>query len=104
MTEGYVAVSVGTLRNGEKRLVHVAGRDICLIMSEDKLYALADSCTHAGCSLADAGETDGGEIECTCHGSRFDLGTGAVTTPPAAVPLERFDVRLENDRILIRTV
>ena len=104
MTEGYVAVSTGTLGNGEKRLVRVAGRDICLIMSEGKLYALDDHCTHAGCSLADAGEADGSEIECTCHGSRFALATGAVTASPADAPLERFDVRVENDRILIRSV
>jgi nitrite reductase/ring-hydroxylating ferredoxin subunit len=104
MTEGYVAVSAGTLQNGEKRLVQVAGRDVCLIMTEGKLYALADSCTHAGCSLTDAGEAEGGEIECACHGSRFDLATGAVKSPPADAPLERFDVRVENDRILIRAV
>jgi Rieske Fe-S protein len=36
-----------------------------------------------------------GVIECPCHGSRFDLLTGAVLRSPAGSPLARFKTKVE---------
>ena len=41
-------------------------------------------CTHQGCLVA---RVEDGEIDCPCHGSRFDALTGAVRNGPAARPL-----------------
>jgi nitrite reductase/ring-hydroxylating ferredoxin subunit len=74
----------------------VAGDTPVLVFRDgDALYGIHDRCTHRGCSLAD-GEVDGHSIICSCHGSRFDLHTGAVERGPATAPQPAFEVRDRN--------
>ncbi len=40
--------------------------------------------------------------ECPRHGARFDLRTGAVTHPPAYIPIASFPVREEDGTIWTR--
>jgi 3-phenylpropionate/trans-cinnamate dioxygenase ferredoxin subunit len=40
-----------------------------------------------------------GWIACPVHGARFDLATGAAMNPPATMPIETFEVRIEGDTI-----
>jgi 3-phenylpropionate/trans-cinnamate dioxygenase ferredoxin subunit len=50
---------------------------------EDRLYAFDDLCTRAAeaCPLS-GGLLTGTTLMCQCHGSRFDVATGAVSTAP----------------------
>lgn len=41
-------------------------------------------CTHKGCTVAAVAN---GTIDCLCHGSKFDMATGAVVNGPATAPL-----------------
>src|SRR5262245_29824956 len=58
---------------------------------DDCLYAFADICTCAdqGCPLS-GGLLDGTTIRCQCHGSGFDVTTGAVVHGPATIPLRTY--------------
>ncbi|MEA2211653.1 MAG: hypothetical protein QOF83_1601 [Solirubrobacteraceae bacterium] len=71
---------------------------VLLFRDGDVTYAIHDRCSHRGCSLRD-GELDGHHIVCACHGSRFDLRTGALTRGPATAPQPSFDVR-DRDGVL----
>jgi 3-phenylpropionate/trans-cinnamate dioxygenase ferredoxin subunit len=46
-------------------------------------------------------DLDDETIECPKHGSTFDLNTGKPTTLPATQPVDRFDVKVEGDDVLI---
>jgi nitrite reductase/ring-hydroxylating ferredoxin subunit len=59
------------------------------------LYAFGDVCTHRGCSLA-KGKLHGTEVTCPCHGSVFDVTTGAVVKGPATVPVKAYPIRRES--------
>ena len=50
--------------------------------------AFSSICTHMGCPVAQV--TDG-TIDCNCHGSQYDIATGAVTRGPATKPLPAQD-------------
>jgi len=60
----------------------------------ERLYAFDDLCTCApeSCPLS-AGLLAGKTIMCQCHGSRFDIVTGAVVSGPAVRPLHVYDIQ-----------
>lgn len=43
----------------------------------------------------------GHELICTRHGARFDIRTGAVTAPPALVPIAVYPVRIEEGQVYV---
>ena len=88
---------------GEVRRFEVDHRPIAVVNLGDEGFRAVDSiCSHAHYFL-DEGEVDVDfeTIECPKHGSTFDLNTGKPTTLPATQPVERFDVRVEGDDVLI---
>jgi Rieske Fe-S protein len=56
-------------------------------------------CTHQGCIVADV--TDG-TINCTCHGSSFEIADGAVAGGPAGSPLPAEQVSVNSAGDLVR--
>jgi Rieske Fe-S protein len=54
------------------------------------LYAMSMQCTHAGCACA----MKGTELDCPCHGSRFDH-LGNVLQGPATKPLPHYPVSVD---------
>ncbi len=67
----------------------------------DKLFAFDDLCTHEGCQLS-AGILAGTTLMCPCHGSQFDVTSGAVLRGPAKQPLTTYEVREQGGEIEVR--
>lgn len=78
-------------------------RRISVARVEGKLYAFADLCTCSTdpCPLS-AGRLEGTTIMCQCHGSQFDVTSGAVVRGPATTPLDVFEVREEDGEIQVQ--
>jgi 3-phenylpropionate/trans-cinnamate dioxygenase ferredoxin component len=79
-------------------------RRISIARVADRLYAFDDLCTCGGdaaCPLS-GGLLTGTTIMCQCHGSRFDVTTGAVIGGLAIRPLRVYDVREVADSVQIR--
>ena len=74
--------------------------NILLANVEGKLYAVDDMCTHEDSSLS-LGCLKGELISCTLHGSRFNVRTGKPMEEPATQALQRYPVRIRNNRIEI---
>jgi 3-phenylpropionate/trans-cinnamate dioxygenase ferredoxin subunit len=70
---------------------------------DDRLYAFDDLCTcgDAPCPLS-GGLLTGTTIMCQCHGSRFDITTGAVINGPATKALNVYEVEAVEGSIRIR--
>ena len=66
-------------------------------------YAFDGLCTCAeqACPLS-GGMLTGSTLMCQCHGSRFDVTTGAVINGPATEPLHLYDVTEADGEIRIR--
>ena len=69
----------------------------------DRVYAFDDLCTCAdrSCPLS-GGLLTGTTLMCQCHGSRFDITTGAVINGPATAPLHMYEVEEVDGEIQIR--
>jgi 3-phenylpropionate/trans-cinnamate dioxygenase ferredoxin subunit len=78
----------------------VVAYDVCetwvaLAEVEGEVYAVGDLCTHRGCSLG-KGTLEGTTLTCSCHGSQFDVKTGAVLRGPATEPLPSYRVKIDD--------
>ena len=87
--------------DGELAAATLDGVRIVVANAGGECKAVADECTHAGCSLADDGELEGDSVTCQCHGSVFDLSTGEAIGPPATEPVAVYSVRVEGDEIQV---
>src|ERR1051325_11120386 len=67
---------------GQMRVFDVAGTKVNVASVDGHLYAFDDTCTHMGCSLG-KGTLDDTTVTCSCHGSQFDVTSGAVLRGPA---------------------
>ena len=67
---------------GQMRVFDVSGTKVSVTSLDRHLYAFDDTCTHMGCSLA-MGKLDGTTVTCHCHGSQFNVSSGAVLRGPA---------------------
>ena len=88
--------------DGQMRVFDVAGTSVTVSNAGGRLYAFDDTCTHAGCSLAE-GELDGTTVTCECHGSQFDVRSGAVLRGPAELPVRSRTVMVEGPDLLAET-
>ena len=102
MTEKqFVAVaSLDEVPAGAKKLVAVDGIEVLLCHTRGTVYAVRNLCSHAYEAL-DGGRMKNGWLACPVHGARFDLATGEPINPPAMLPIETFEVRIEGDEIAV---
>ena len=91
--------SVNDVAAGQMRAFDVAGTKVNVSNADGHLYAIDDTCTHLGCSLAN-GELDGTIVTCACHGSQFDVTSGAVLRGPAERPVRSRGVQVEGQDLL----
>jgi 3-phenylpropionate/trans-cinnamate dioxygenase ferredoxin component len=81
--------------------VVIGGREIALARLETGTWVAFDnSCPHEDCPLAE-GDLEGDRIMCVCHGSSFDVHTGAVLEGPAESPVAVYPVRIENGELQV---
>ncbi len=99
--DDFVSVAKTTdLSDGEIMLVEVGDERIALSRIDGSFYAIGEVCPHAEGPLSE-GIVDDEEVECPWHGSRFNVKTGEVTSPPAGEAVARYAVRLEGDDVLV---
>jgi 3-phenylpropionate/trans-cinnamate dioxygenase ferredoxin subunit len=102
---GYVRVcGVEDVSEGIPTAFSVAGAEDperLLIRLGADLFALSRICPHESGDLSE-GLIDGGILWCPVHSSGFDCRSGAVVHPPAARPLETYDVRIEGGEVYVR--
>lgn len=91
------------VEKGKVKQVNIGEGLVALYHTQnDEWYATSDICTHDNCNLSwEGGKLEGYEAECDCHGSKFDVRSGAVLLPPALEPLKTYKLTIENDEIFI---
>jgi len=77
------------------------GYGVLLVRSGGRIQALADRCSHRGCSLAE-GTVAGGRVTCACHGSTYELADGRLVRGPATAPQPVLAVRVRDGRVEVR--
>ena len=60
--------------------------------------AFSAVCTHMGCIV---NQISNGTIDCPCHGSQYNITTGAVVAGPAPKPLPAKQIKVTGDSIFL---
>jgi menaquinol-cytochrome c reductase iron-sulfur subunit len=67
-------------------------------LPDQKIVAFGPQCTHLGCAYHwDEAKS---EFLCPCHNSVFSVD-GAVVSGPAPRPLDRYETKVENGKLLV---
>ena len=78
--------------------VVLTGQKVVVTRTPDgAVHAFSAVCTHEGCTVTSVAR---GTIDCPCHGSRFDAGTGAVVAGPAPRGLPRIGVAVRGGQVV----
>ncbi|MFF4357635.1 non-heme iron oxygenase ferredoxin subunit [Streptomyces sp. NPDC001604] len=93
--------ALGALKKGAPRRFEVGGVQLSLVLVEEQVFAIHDTCSHSAVSLSE-GEVEGCTIECWLHASRFDLRTGEPLEPPATRSVPVYPVRIEEGKVYVR--
>jgi nitrite reductase/ring-hydroxylating ferredoxin subunit len=93
-----LGIDSASMDSGEIKAWEVDGLKIAVARVGDNLYAFSDTCTHRQCPLS-KGHLEDKVVTCPCHGSQFDVTTGAVLNGPAEEPVPTYPVKHTGDVI-----
>jgi len=96
-------ISLGPLSEfplGKPRCFDLDFARVAVFHTEEGLFAIEDSCTHAEVHLSD-GWLDGACVACPWHGAQFDLKTGAALSGPAILPVKTFVVEVVDEEVRV---
>ena len=91
------------LREGEMKRADAGGVPVLLVRCEGEVCALAHTCSHLGGPLSE-GKLEGDVVQCPWHGSRFNVRDGSVVDGPATFPQPRFETRVREGQIEVRSI
>lgn len=102
MSEDFVKVAESKdIEPSSMKAVDIGAEKICIINIEGNFYAIGNVCTHMGGPLNE-GKLEEFEVECPWHGSKFGFKTGEPTKPPARQAVLSYDVKIQDNNILVR--
>ncbi|MDH3892119.1 MAG: non-heme iron oxygenase ferredoxin subunit [candidate division Zixibacteria bacterium] len=85
---------------GEMKSFTVAHRQIVVCNIDNEFFALADECSHDSAPISD-GHLDEARLVCPRHGATFDIRSGRATGPPAVVGIDKYELKIEGEGILV---
>ena len=99
----FVAVArLDQLPPGRGMTVTLRGFAIAIFNVEGTVYAMEDTCQHAGASLG-VGELRGTIVRCPAHGWRYDVCTGQTLNEPG-YGVASFPVQVVDGNIMVALV
>ena len=99
MTTPLALIALDALPQGRGRRVCKAGLDLALFRVGDAVFAIDDSCPHAGGSLAN-GKLQGTRVACPAHGLKFELDP-ARAADPAALQVRKYAVWVSDGMLML---
>ena len=84
--------SAAEVPSGSGKFVEVEGKRIAVFNVGGRYYAIDNACPHRGGPLSE-GTLEGEVVTCPWHGSKFNVTTGAVLSPPAQSGVTHYPLR-----------
>lgn len=95
------AMNEADLPEGQPKRAQAGRATVVLVRQNGQIYALCETCAHAGGPLA-KGRLEDGLINCPWHGSQYRLDTGKVVHGPSTYDQPCLEVRVREGVIEVR--
>ena len=92
-------VRESVLKETGRKVVRRAGKQVLLIASEGKLFAVANRCPHEGYPLSEGTEGPGCVLTCNWHNWKFDLATGEALV--GRDPVRTYALQVRDGEIFV---
>ena len=92
-------VTTEDLKAKRRKVVRKAGKQILLIASAERIFAIANRCPHEGYPLSEGTEGPNCVLTCNWHNWKFDLATGEALV--GRDPVRTYPVELRNGEIVL---
>lgn len=89
------------LAENHLRRVDADGMPVLLVRRGQRIYAIAETCSHLGGPLSE-GKLEEDSVRCPWHGSSFSLENGRVLEGPSVHAQPVLDVRVRDGQIEVR--
>jgi nitrite reductase/ring-hydroxylating ferredoxin subunit len=101
------AARVDDVPVGKSIAVTVADKAVAIFNVDGQIYAIDDTCPHAGASLGGSGRLEGRIVTCSHHGMKIDVITGrfpasegfAVASYPVMILAGKIMVALDAPQV-----
>ncbi len=97
----FIVAKTDDIAPGQMAAYDIDGEPVAIANVEGRFFAFSNVCTHRACPLYD-GLLEGTNLTCSCHGSQFDITTGAVVTGPASMAIKTFVVETVGDELRVQ--
>jgi 3-phenylpropionate/trans-cinnamate dioxygenase ferredoxin subunit len=78
------------------------GELLCLVRVNGEVFGFAEECPHGLFPMSDGAIVEDYIIECSMHGTQFDVRDGSVVEEPGDVPLQTYQVKVLDDHVWVR--
>jgi nitrite reductase/ring-hydroxylating ferredoxin subunit len=92
-------VTATELETKGRKLIRSAGKQILLIASGGRIFAVANRCPHEGYPLSEGTEGPGCVLTCNWHNWKFDLASGAAIV--GRDPVRTYAIQKRDGEILV---
>ena len=92
-------IELSALPQGRGRRVCKAGLDLAVFRVGDAVYAIDDSCPHAGGSLSN-GKLQGTRVTCPVHGLKFDLRSACQPATPT-LEVKKYPLQVVGGMVML---
>lgn len=99
MTFVATGVKRTNLIGGTRKLLRAQGKQVLLLVAEDKTFAIANRCPHEGYPLSEGTLNPGCLLTCNWHNWKFDLRTGEAVI--GRDPVRTYPLQFRGEEIFI---
>jgi nitrite reductase/ring-hydroxylating ferredoxin subunit len=78
------------------------GEQVCLVRVNGEVFGMVEDCPLCESPMSDGAIVEDYVIECSMHGTQFDVRDGSVVEQPGDIQLQTYEVEVRNDQVWVR--
>jgi len=99
MAESVRVASLEEIAPGTAKIVEMDHEPVALFNVDGKIYALSNTCVHAGGPLGE-GSLDGKDVTCPWHAWSYNVTTGVCVSVPGA-RVKTYPVEVRDGQVFV---